>query len=302
MVLNLLSSKIFGAGSEARARRALDGAIKDGLPDFLQAASEFLVTGAADEGATRVREAVENRRKGIANDPSGPVEIYYSPKPGSADDAVNRPTPGSVLKFSRQRVAATGKDPRWGTFLHYLSRESGARNILELGACAGLSALYLGSTPSLQSLTTIEAAVALADIARETVNPLGGKAIVITALFDDALDDILATHATFDFVYIDGHHEKVATIHYFDRVLSHLQKGAIVLFDDTNWSDDMRAGWEELRCRRGFSHAADFGVVGVCVWEGGDVTAKQWDMRGLTNSYDTGKPHGWSYEEGQYVA
>lgn len=291
-----LLQKAFSKGAPS----SLEAAKQNGLPLGVHAASAFLIDEHADEQAAKVREAVEARRNQIAAESSDPVDIYYSPKPGSADEQ-ERPEPGNQLKFSRKRIAETGKDSKWGTFLHLLSRESKAERLLELGACAGLSALYLGSTGHARDLLTIEASPALAEIARTTLSPLGEIARVETGLFDDVLDKILPEEPKYDFVYIDGHHEKVATIHYFDRLREHLAEGAIVVFDDTNWSDDMRAGWDELRIREGFSHAIDYGAVGVCLWEGGSSQPKQWDLRALTGSYTIGKPHGWSYEEGQYV-
>lgn len=38
-----------------------------------------------------------------------------------------------------------------------------------------------------------------------------------------------------DLAYIDGDHEKVATIRYFERIKPHLNPDAVVIFGDISW-------------------------------------------------------------------
>src|SRR6185312_4343070 len=112
---------------------------------------------------------------------------------------------------------------------------------LELGACAGISAIYLSSAPQMKSLITVEGSAPLAGLAAESLQPFS-HARVVNALFDDAIDAELPG-VKLDLAYIDGHHEKVATIHYFNKIRPYLQPGAVVIFDDVSWSRDMREAW-----------------------------------------------------------
>ena len=270
-----------------RAAAALDKAIRDGLPSPLLAPCRYLVTGAfPDDSSRRVAEAVEARRDEISA-MRDPVEIIYSPEPGSVTDW-DRPSEGETLLFSPARVASTGKSARWGGFLYLVAREFGCRSGIELGACAGLSAYYLGS--AVERLVTVEGSAALADIARETVAPLPGVRVV-NALFNDALDAV--GEDRFDLAYIDGHHEQMATLRYFERLQPSLEPGGVILFDDISWSQDMRDGWERVCAMPDLSDCVDLGEVGLCIWRPGVAKARVWDLRRIAGSRGVGRPHGW---------
>jgi predicted O-methyltransferase YrrM len=261
-----------------------------------------LAGATAPPAALDTANTIERIRADIADAAIEAVPILYSPKPGSAGVAATaslRPMPGETLTFSPAQAARTGKDRRWGVFLNLLAASVSAKSILELGACCGISAAYLGDTPACQQLITIEGSAVLADISRGTLSKaLGGRRFeVVNALFDDALDDILARRdVKFDFVFIDGHHEKVATSHYLERVLPAMADRATVVFDDIAWSQDMRDGWLEWSARRGFAHAIDCVSVGVCLYDRAISSAAPlfWDMERAIGQRRVGSPHGWS--------
>ena len=97
-----------------------------------------------------------------------------------------------------------------------------------------------------------------------------------------------------DFAFIDGHHEKLATIHYFNRLVPKLSPGALVVFDDISWSFDMRECWEYMVKQKGFSDALDFGDLGICIWNhSGFSSTKYWDLQELLGRQTIGDPHGW---------
>jgi hypothetical protein len=96
---------------------------------------------------------------------------------------------------------------------------------------------------------------------------------------------------------IDGHHEKVATIHYFNKIRPFLKPGAVVMFDDVSWSRDMREAWEHLSRQFAFSHAMDLGVIGICILArpGSDAVPKCWDLQRIAEGHRVriGDPAGW---------
>ncbi len=271
------------------------------MPLELSLPLTYLITGKLDPAAKVVAAKVETRRAEISSRGNKEIEIWYSPKPGSAvgdgDAESRRPKPGKVLKLTRERIAATGKDKRWGTFLHLLARSFESNVVFELGSCAGISASYLALAPTVRTLITVEGSEALARIAAESLAQIGPHARVINRLFDEAIDSELpALDERIDFAYIDGHHEKVATIHYLDRLLPYLADGAVVVFDDISWSHDMREAWDILRRRNEFAHAVDLGVVGVCILHSGSKTLaspQNWDLRSVVGHPTIGDPWGW---------
>ena len=203
---------------------------------------------------------------------------------------------GRVMQFSASRVAVTGKDRRWGTVLYLVARGFGCTTGIELGTCAGISAMYVASAPSMGRYLTVEGSPELCEIAQESLTDHPGVTI-INALFDEALDrELPALQGSVDFAFVDGHHERVATVHYTDRIVSGLSDGAIVVFDDISWSADMRRAWDELRARSDWSHAIDLGAMGVCIYRAEqqtDGSPRQWDLRQLVGRTQIGKPWGW---------
>lgn len=278
---------------------ALEELMEDGLPELFSKPARYLVTGEMDPKAQSVRERVEARREQIAAEGDKPVNILYSPKPGSSGVDVTadlRPDHGEVMSFTMERVARTGKGAKWGTFLHLLARNASGL-FLELGSCAGISASYIASSPTCKRLLTVEGSPALAELAQETTSLITpGKVEVISALFDEALDTLLPDlgGSALDFAYIDGHHERVATLHYFERIKPVLRSDAVVVFDDVSWSADMRAMWEEVVQQPSVVHAADFGTVGVIVWNPSFTgTPRYWNLQPIVGRQHIGKPWGW---------
>lgn len=279
---------------KARRRHALTRFT--GLPPAILPAVRSLIEGRANPEAEAVADAIEAERARLAAMGEKEVDILYSPKPGTAGEIATadiRPEHGEAMRFTMERVAKTGKRRPWGTFMHVLAREAKARNILELGTCAGISGAYLGSSPHCETFTTIEGSAALAALARETLAPFVRRPAVVNALFDDALDAMLPGMAPVDLLFIDGHHEKIATIHYWQRLLPKLSPGAIVIFDDIAWSADMREGWEHLARQREFSHTVDLGLIGVGIHNPSEHEPERFDLRSVTGRRKISQPWGW---------
>src|SRR5690606_17020814 len=55
----------------------------------------------------------------------------------------------------------------------------------------------------------------------------------------------LLTH-NFDLLYIDGNHQKEATLSYFEKLLPTVHNDSVMIFDDIHWSRDMEEAWEEI--------------------------------------------------------
>ncbi|MER8441061.1 class I SAM-dependent methyltransferase [Mesorhizobium sp. M1312] len=296
-MLNAVRPLVRGA-RKIVAKSKLRSLPSNGFPQTALPAATYLVSEKADDRAEKIADRIEAERDRLASFGSQKVDILYSPKPGSAGSTVTadlRPSHGEVMQFSMEQVARTGKTRRWGLFMHLLAREHRSANILELGTCAGISGSYIGSSPHCGQLRTIEGSPALAELARSVLPLTVKNPTVINALFDDALDDILPTIDPIDFLFIDGHHEKIATIHYWQRIRPKLSDGAVVVFDDISWSQDMRDGWNELVREPHFSDAMDFGIVGVCIYrKDGSKPPRKWDLRAIAGvSKAVGNPHGW---------
>jgi predicted O-methyltransferase YrrM len=195
-----------------------------------------------------------------------------------------------------ERVAITGRDRRWGTFLHLLAKAHKARTVLELGACAGISGCYLASPDNVAEFMTVEGSPALAKLASDSLQQISPAGAVVNALFDDAIDqDVPRLKNPIDYAFIDGHHERIATIHYYERLIPYLAQPAIVVFDDIAWSADMNEAWNQLAARPEFRYAIDLGHIGVCLYDPSSVNEapRYWDLQSVLGRTKIGKPHGW---------
>ncbi len=300
MIRNLRRQLINSITKKSRLNKLSELELQ-GLPKAILPAVHYLISEQLDLNIKKIVTQIENRRKEIAAGGETKIPIWYSPKPNSSDHNVEngeRPSPGKTLYFTMQQIANTGKKQKWATALLLLAKEIKASKAIELGSCAGLSARYIASAESITELITVEGSEELSKIASETLKH-NHNVRVVNALFDDALDTELTNKdKNFDLAYIDGHHEKAATIHYFKRLLPHLKPGALVLFDDISWSYDMREAWDELSVYPEFSHAIDFGVVGACILKNTadtpETSPRYWNLQPLVGRYKIGKPHGWN--------
>ncbi|MGI0107896.1 O-methyltransferase [Salinimicrobium sp. WS361] len=50
-----------------------------------------------------------------------------------------------------------------------------------------------------------------------------------------------------DLIYVDGNHQKEATLSYFEKLLPTVHNDSVMIFDDIHWSKGMEEAWEEIK-------------------------------------------------------
>src|SRR3990172_10545968 len=225
--------------------------IEDGLPERLKLPLLFLLTKSLSQEDQLIVSRIESVRSKMANRGDVYVDIYPSPSPGSVGMVTSpevKPAPGKVKKVPLSRIANTTSIlPYWGTFLYLCANVNRATTILELGSCAGISGCYMASGKYCKRFITIEGSRALATLADSNIRQVADNFAVITALFDDGFDETLPKLKDgLDMVYFDGQHEKIATIHYLERLTPHLNAGSILILDDIRWTSAMFESWQAL--------------------------------------------------------
>jgi len=156
---------------------------------------------------------------------------------------------------TRIEVSEAAMCPRRnGQLLFQLIRHLRPRNVLELGTSVGMSALYMASAAAENesgTVVTLEGADALAEIASESFERADLSNVeIVRGAFRDTLSAVLENRAAFDFAFIDGHHDEIATKQYWNAVASALSNGSVVVFDDIHWSAGMEQAWSEIRADR----------------------------------------------------
>ena len=119
------------------------------------------------------------------------------------------------------------------------------KNILEIGTSLGLTTSYFANTNKRAKVTTIEADPIICKWAQKNFDKLKLNNIhLINNSFDEILPDILKKN--FDLIFFDGNHSKEATLKYFYWALEYVKEESIFIFDDINWSNEMREVWIEI--------------------------------------------------------
>jgi len=266
------------------AERAIRRMMGQGVPAGLEPALRYLITETLPVDDRKVLAPIGGLRSQLLAQQHGSPTVFDSPSPIAPGSI---PVPGRPKHVTWHYLAEkTSVTHYWGVFLYLCAKHLPAQTILELGGAVGMSASYMAAaSPSLR-LTTVEGSTSLAPVAAANLRVMNPSAIVLNAMFDDALDSLLPRlSAPLDIVHIDGQHETVSTFHYLDRVRPHLHQNSVVIFDDIHWNADMRHAWNGLCGTSGFSYCIDVGRYGVCVWGGADSHPETYSFSRYTSDW-----------------
>lgn len=163
-------------------------------------------------------------------------------------------------------VSRPSKD---GELLYNLVALCRPRTCLELGTNIGISAAYISAgimTGGTGALLTLEASPVRISIAWQLHAALKLPDLQCrSGLFADTLLESLERLGSAEFVFIDGHHQYEATLNYWNLIAPFCPSGALVVLDDTRWSDGMIRAWRELQLDKRFGGVVDLGWIGICV-------------------------------------
>ena len=140
------------------------------------------------------------------------------------------------------------------------------KTILELGTCCGFSSSYMSFFAPNSKIYTIEGSPNIAEIAKENHRFFGlSNVSVFVGRFDIVLPKLLEEISPIDFAFIDGHHDREATLSYFKQILPFMAKGGVMLFDDIAWSEGMKEAWREIVDSKVYKKYEDYVKMGA-VW------------------------------------
>lgn len=163
---------------------------------------------------------------------------------------------------------STSKPPAWAKILFKIIRKTKVQKCLELGTSLGISGSYQAAALKANgsgTLNTMEGAAEVAAIAERNFKSLNlSNTKVVVGRFQDNLDTVLKEDQ-YDYAFIDGHHEKTATINYFEKIYPSFSDQGIMIFDDIKWSKGMREAWDILTKDKRINVSIDLGPVGICV-------------------------------------
>jgi len=160
---------------------------------------------------------------------------------------------GSRVNNDRQkRISDIAKNalkpPKLAQLLYRLTADLQPDNIIELGTCLGITSIYLQKAAPKAKVYTLEGCPETAVIAKENFTKAGLNSIeLITGNFNDTLPGVINQLEKLDFVFVDGNHQKDATLKYFEWCLPKVNEDTLLIFDDIYWSEGMKEAWTQIK-------------------------------------------------------
>jgi predicted O-methyltransferase YrrM len=145
------------------------------------------------------------------------------------------------------------KQAKLGQLLFRVARYYRPSVIVELGTSLGLSAAYLAAGQQEGDIRdgkswTIEGSGAIAGRAAGYLSELGLEGVeVVTGNFDVVLEPLVERVGPVDLVFVDGNHRYEPTSRYFDILMRHTGRSAMLIFDDIHWSAEMERAWAQIK-------------------------------------------------------
>ena len=184
---------------------------------------------------------------------------------------------GSHLNNNRQKrvgdIAANAlKQPKLAQLLYRLVAHFKPHNIIELGTCLGITTLYLQKAAPDARVYTMEGCPQTAGVAKETFKQAGLNGVeLITGNFDDTLPGVISNVDRLDFVFVDGNHQKDATLKYFEWCLPKVHEDTVLIFDDIYWSEGMKEAWAQIKAHPQVTVTVDLFWIGLVFFKAGRV-------------------------------
>ena len=137
---------------------------------------------------------------------------------------------------------------KFGRLLFRLVQYFKPHTVIELGTGTGVSTIYLAKGCEKTKVVSVEANRELVDVAGQNLLQCRLSNVeLINNTFEEALPGILKEIKENTLVFIDGNHEKEATLSYFNGFMKKAKNNLVIILDDINWSEGMREAWSKIK-------------------------------------------------------
>jgi predicted O-methyltransferase YrrM len=173
----------------------------------------------------------------------------------------------SGLRRLGELAANTARSAKYSRFLFRLVNAVKPQYAIELGTGTGITALYQAAALGPENpLHTIEGSARLSEIASFNAEQCGLSENIIfhSGTFESILPQLLNSIPRVDYAYIDGNHRYEPTLAYFDALFPKLHENSVLVFDDINWSEEMKNAWAAIKNHERVTVTVDifnFGIV-----------------------------------------
>jgi predicted O-methyltransferase YrrM len=172
----------------------------------------------------------------------GPRPLWHGYATADGERYSDQPPP-----FRSADQVRTGR--QMGNLFTFLVRQRRPKIVVEFGTAFGVSGMYWLAGLELNNhgeLLTFEPNMDWAGIARNNLKAIGERFRLMSGTFEDQIDRELHTHDRIDIAFIDAIHTCAFVRPQFELVTARLASNGLVLFDDIDFSSDMKACWERI--------------------------------------------------------
>jgi predicted O-methyltransferase YrrM len=154
--------------------------------------------------------------------------------------------------------------PRLAQLVHRLVSDLKPGNIIELGACLGITTAYLAKAVPEASIMSIERYSETLTITRESLQKLNIHNVeLFSGNVNELLPELISGIPELDFILIDGNHPRAAIMNYFKCCLPKMSRHSMMVFDDIYRSNEMMSAWKEIKSNSEVSVTIDLFQIGL---------------------------------------
>jgi predicted O-methyltransferase YrrM len=133
----------------------------------------------------------------------------------------------------------------YADLMYQLVKHYSLENILELGTSLGVGTAHFALAHPNVKVTTIDACPNTIQTAKKNLEAINVFNVnFINSTFQDFFDKKEINQ--FDLIFIDGHHDGNAMLHYLNELALYSHDETIFIIDDIRWSDGMLAAWKQI--------------------------------------------------------
>lgn len=165
-------------------------------------------------------------------------------------------TLGSKARKVSQMVSTSSSTKKEAKLLYRIAKYFELSSVLELGTSLGMGTYAFALANPNSKITTIEGCKNTSIFTESQFESLDVNNVNFNiGAFASEIEKLNETH--FDCIYFDGHHNKQATIKYFEALLPKAHNDSIFIFDDIYWSKDMTEAWDYIKAHKAVTVTVD---------------------------------------------
>jgi len=180
------------------------------------------------------------------------------------------------MSSSRRRLSDISRlssiHNRYGRVLYNIAHYYNGKSILELGTSVGISTLFMALGAPDSRIISIEGCKTLAETAKRNISRCNiDNTDIITGDFDNQLPVISDMGFSPSMVFVDGNHRKEPVLKYFAFLKELITAESVIIFDDINYSFEMKEAWNEIKSDSQVSVSIDIFQLGFVFFRQGMV-------------------------------